>query len=68
LNCTLACPRGIEVTRALGEVKLTIRKGSPEDIIVPDSIQMQGLMIGNIVLVKTQVECQTVFSWILEVI
>lgn len=27
-NCTPACPRGIEVTRAIGEVKLAIRRGS----------------------------------------
>lgn len=27
-NCTPACPRGIEVTRAIGEVKLAIQKGS----------------------------------------
>jgi len=26
-NCTPACPRGIEVTRAIGEVKLAIQKG-----------------------------------------
>src|SRR5690606_22322065 len=26
-NCTAACPRGIEVTRAIGEVKLAIRRG-----------------------------------------
>jgi succinate dehydrogenase / fumarate reductase, iron-sulfur subunit len=32
-NCTPACPRGIEVTRAIGEVKLAIRKGSPDGII-----------------------------------
>lgn len=32
-NCTPACPREIEVTRALGEVKLAIQKGSPEGII-----------------------------------
>ncbi len=32
-NCTPACPREIEVTRALGEVKLAIRKGSPEGVI-----------------------------------
>jgi len=32
-NCTPACPREIEVTRAIGEVKLAIRRGSPEDII-----------------------------------
>ncbi len=27
-NCTPACPRGIEVTRAIGEVKLAIQRGS----------------------------------------
>ncbi|MBX3062669.1 MAG: succinate dehydrogenase iron-sulfur subunit [Anaerolineae bacterium] len=27
-NCTPACPRGIEVTRAIGEVKLAIRSGN----------------------------------------
>jgi succinate dehydrogenase / fumarate reductase iron-sulfur subunit len=32
-NCTPACPREIEVTRAIGEVKLAIRRGSPEGII-----------------------------------
>jgi succinate dehydrogenase / fumarate reductase iron-sulfur subunit len=32
-NCTPACPREIEVTRAIGEVKLAIQKGSPEGII-----------------------------------
>ena len=32
-NCTPACPRGIQVTRAIGEVKLAIRKGSPDGII-----------------------------------
>jgi succinate dehydrogenase / fumarate reductase, iron-sulfur subunit len=32
-NCTPACPREIEVTRAIGEVKLAISKGSPEGII-----------------------------------
>jgi succinate dehydrogenase / fumarate reductase iron-sulfur subunit len=37
-NCTPACPRGIQVTRALGEVKLAIRKGSAEGIIDPDNI------------------------------
>lgn len=37
-NCTPACPRGIEVTRAIGEVKLAIRKGSPEGIIDPATI------------------------------
>jgi succinate dehydrogenase / fumarate reductase iron-sulfur subunit len=28
-NCTTACPREIEVTRAIGEVKLAIRRGAP---------------------------------------
>ncbi|MCA0455155.1 MAG: succinate dehydrogenase iron-sulfur subunit [Chloroflexi bacterium] len=37
-NCTPACPRGIEVTRAIGEVKLAIMKGSPEGIINPNEI------------------------------
>jgi succinate dehydrogenase / fumarate reductase iron-sulfur subunit len=32
-NCTPACPRDIEVTRALGEVKLAIMRGSREGII-----------------------------------
>lgn len=32
-NCTPACPRDIEVTRAIGEVKLAIQRGSPEGII-----------------------------------
>jgi succinate dehydrogenase / fumarate reductase, iron-sulfur subunit len=27
-NCTPACPRGIEVTKAIGEVKLALRSGS----------------------------------------
>jgi succinate dehydrogenase / fumarate reductase, iron-sulfur subunit len=27
-NCTPACPRGIEVTRAIGEVKVAIQKGT----------------------------------------
>lgn len=28
-NCTTACPRDIEVTRAIGEVKLAIQRGAP---------------------------------------
>lgn len=32
-NCTPACPRGISVTRAIGEVKLAIQRNSPEGII-----------------------------------
>ena len=37
-NCTPACPREIEVTRALGEVKLAIQRGSPKGIIQPHEI------------------------------
>jgi len=37
-NCTPACPREIEVTRAIGEVKLAIQRGGPEGIIKPDDI------------------------------
>ncbi|MBI5666375.1 MAG: succinate dehydrogenase iron-sulfur subunit [Chloroflexi bacterium] len=32
-NCTPACPRDIEITKAIGEVKLAIRNGSTEGII-----------------------------------
>ncbi len=32
-NCTPACPREIQVTRAIGEVKLAIRRGSPDGVI-----------------------------------
>lgn len=32
-NCTPACPREIQVTKAIGEVKLAIRRGSPDGII-----------------------------------
>lgn len=37
-NCTPACPRGISVTRAIGEVKLAIMRGSPKGIINPKDI------------------------------
>ncbi len=37
-NCTPACPREIEVTRAIGEVKLAIRRGGPEGIIAVSDI------------------------------
>ena len=37
-NCTPACPREIEVTRAIGEVKLAIRRGKTEGIIKPEDI------------------------------
>jgi succinate dehydrogenase / fumarate reductase iron-sulfur subunit len=32
-NCTPACPRGIQVTRAIGEVKLAIQRGKREGVI-----------------------------------
>jgi ferredoxin len=32
-NCTPACPRDIQVTRAIGEVKLAIQRGTPEGVI-----------------------------------
>jgi succinate dehydrogenase / fumarate reductase iron-sulfur subunit len=41
-NCTSACPRDIEVTRAIGEVKLAIRSGSPEGIIHIEDIHTSG--------------------------
>lgn len=37
-NCTPACPRGIEVTRAIGEVKLAIQRGTADNIIDVDSV------------------------------
>ena len=37
-NCTPACPREIQVTKAIGEVKLAIRKGTTEGIVVPEQI------------------------------
>ena len=37
-NCTPACPRDIEVTRALGEVKLAIRGGKRDGIIQLEDI------------------------------
>ncbi|GAB4324832.1 MAG: succinate dehydrogenase iron-sulfur subunit [Phototrophicales bacterium] len=37
-NCTPACPREIEVTRAIGEVKLAIQRGGREGIIDPNHI------------------------------
>jgi succinate dehydrogenase / fumarate reductase iron-sulfur subunit len=38
-NCTPACPREIKVTKAIGEVKLAIRQGSPDGIIKVGEIQ-----------------------------
>lgn len=38
-NCTPACPREIQVTKAIGEVKLAIRKGTTEGIIHVGEIQ-----------------------------
>lgn len=32
-NCTPACPRGIRVTKAIGEVKVAIRKGNAKNIV-----------------------------------
>ncbi|MEL6307827.1 MAG: succinate dehydrogenase iron-sulfur subunit [Chloroflexota bacterium] len=37
-NCTPACPREIQVTKAIGEVKLAIRRGTTEGIVVPEEI------------------------------
>jgi len=37
-NCTPACPREIEVTRAIGEVKLAIQRGTTKGIIDPNNI------------------------------
>jgi len=37
-NCTPACPRHIEVTRAIGEVKLAIARGGPDDVIDVESV------------------------------
>ena len=37
-NCTPACPREIQVTRAIGEVKLAIRRGTTEGIITNPAI------------------------------
>jgi succinate dehydrogenase / fumarate reductase iron-sulfur subunit len=39
-NCTPACPRGIEVTRAIGEVKLAIQRGTTTGIIDISSIHI----------------------------
>jgi succinate dehydrogenase / fumarate reductase, iron-sulfur subunit len=38
-NCTPACPRDIEVTRAIGEVKLAIQRGTTEGIIPVSAIK-----------------------------
>jgi succinate dehydrogenase / fumarate reductase, iron-sulfur subunit len=37
-NCTPACPREIQVTRAIGEVKLAIARGTRDGIIDPENI------------------------------
>jgi succinate dehydrogenase / fumarate reductase, iron-sulfur subunit len=39
-NCTPACPRDIQVTKAIGEVKLAIRNGSTSNIIDPSNIKI----------------------------
>ncbi len=36
-NCTSACPRDIEVTRAIGEVKVAIQRGKTDGVIQPFS-------------------------------
>jgi heterodisulfide reductase subunit C len=41
-NCTSACPRDIEVTHAIGEIRLAIRNGSPEGIIKVEDIHTNG--------------------------
>jgi succinate dehydrogenase / fumarate reductase iron-sulfur subunit len=41
-NCTPACPRGIEVTRAIGEVKLAVMRGTRDGIIDPKDIKVHG--------------------------
>lgn len=38
-NCTPACPREIEVTRAIGEVKLAIQRGSTAGIIRVEEVR-----------------------------
>jgi succinate dehydrogenase / fumarate reductase, iron-sulfur subunit len=38
-NCTPACPRDIEVTRAIGEVKLAIQRGTTSGIIAVSEIK-----------------------------
>lgn len=37
-NCTPACPREIKVTKAIGEVKLAIMRGTTEGIIAPELV------------------------------
>lgn len=39
-NCTPACPRGIEVTKAIGEVKLAITRQTPKGVINPADIKV----------------------------
>ncbi|GAB1421189.1 succinate dehydrogenase iron-sulfur subunit [Anaerolineales bacterium] len=41
-NCTPACPREIEVTKAIGEVKLAIQRGSTKGIVVPRPVEHSG--------------------------
>ncbi|NWF71230.1 MAG: succinate dehydrogenase iron-sulfur subunit [Chloroflexi bacterium] len=40
-NCTPACPRGIEVTRAIGEVKLAIQRGTTTGIVDISTIHIK---------------------------
>lgn len=37
-NCTPACPRDIQVTKAIGEVKLAIRRGTTKGVVKVDEI------------------------------
>lgn len=39
-NCTPACPRGIEVTRAIGEVKLAVQRGKSQGVIDPKNVKV----------------------------
>jgi succinate dehydrogenase / fumarate reductase iron-sulfur subunit len=39
-NCTPACPRGIEVTKAIGEVKLAVMRGTNKGVIKPSDIKV----------------------------
>lgn len=40
-NCTPACPREIQVTRRIGEVKLAIRRGTRDGIIPKEDIEIR---------------------------
>jgi succinate dehydrogenase / fumarate reductase iron-sulfur subunit len=40
-NCTSACPRDIEVTKAISEVKMAVMRGSTQNIITPREIKTE---------------------------